>query len=129
NLQAAARRLARRVDDRAVHIVVPAVIAAAYAALGDAAEFERGAAMAAMAVKNADPAAAVAKDDELLAEYVDGERHIGELAGEGDRLPIAPHHLTARRAGAGMGEARILARHIALEIAAEGRGWVPLVRH
>src|SRR5262249_17838546 len=54
-------RLCGGLEDRSVHVVEPAVITAADAALRDDAVLERGAAMAAVAVQEADASAVVAK--------------------------------------------------------------------
>src|SRR5260221_14664826 len=87
---------------------MPAVIAAAYAALLDAAEFERGAAMRAVAMQEADAALAVAEDHQILAEDADRHRPAGELRGHRHRLPEAAVILAARRAGTDMGQLGIL---------------------
>src|SRR5262245_50137813 len=57
----------------AAHVVEPAMIAAADAAIFDAAEFERCAAMGAVQLDQAEPSAAVAKQYEVLAKqpYLD----------------------------------------------------------
>jgi hypothetical protein len=60
-LDFAARGLSGRVQDRAVHVVEPAVVTAADAALGHDPELQGGAAMAAVAMEQADLAGAIPK--------------------------------------------------------------------
>ena len=52
------------------------MIAAAYSLGADKSEFERGAAMRAVQLQQADRTAAVAKCDEILAEYSELERQV-----------------------------------------------------
>ncbi len=77
-LERALRRLRRRLEDGAVDVIEPAVIATADAAGADDAVFERHTAMAAKFIEQPDPAAAVAEDDEILAEDADRPRQVRE---------------------------------------------------
>jgi hypothetical protein len=101
-------RLARGLQDRAVHVEVPAVVAAADAALLDLAVFQGGPAVGAMAVQQADPPPAVAKHHQILAHDPDPHRMLLELGGHGHRVPEAAQVFAAGGAGAHMGEFRIL---------------------
>src|SRR6185503_17661124 len=67
-LDAAGIGLGRRLEHGAVDIEEPAVIAAANAARRGNAEFERRAAMNAMAVQEAEPAALVPEQHQIFAE-------------------------------------------------------------
>ena len=118
----AARRFARRVQDRPVHVVVPAVIAAAYATLLDEAVFERGVAVAAAEMQQPDPPAEVAEQDQLLVQDTDRQRQLAELGRQRDRVPESPQVLPARRAPTDMGELGILTGAAAAVIAAEFHG-------
>ena len=83
----------------------PAVIAAADAGLLDPAIGHVGAAVRTVAVDQAVPAAAVAVEHEVLAHQADGLDRVGiELAGAGDRLPVAAQQFAHRRAGSDAGE-------------------------
>ncbi len=89
----------------AVRVVEPAVIVAAQPALLDKAVAEVGAAVPAMAIEQAVSAAEVLVEDEILAEEAQRQRARPlELAGAGDRPPIAAQQLAHRRAGAGLGQ-------------------------
>src|SRR5439155_13843 len=89
-LQGAAGRLAGGLEDRAVDIEEPAVIAAADALVADQAELERGAAMRAMQFEETDGAGFVAERNEVLAENAQAPRDLAQFAGKDDRLPKAP---------------------------------------
>src|SRR5262249_32140875 len=86
---AAGRGLGRRFKDRAVDIVEPAVIAAANAALGRNAELQRGAAMGAVLVQEAEPAALIAEEHQLLAQKLHQLRRLTELRAQQKRMPEA----------------------------------------
>ncbi len=73
-LDLAVGRLAGRVEDRAVDVEFPAVITATNAAILDDTVFERGAAVAAMALEKPDTAALVAEQHHILAEEAHRER-------------------------------------------------------
>ncbi len=62
--------------------------------------------MRAELVDEADPARAVAKPDELLAEQLDAHRRaigLGHFAGQQCRDPIAPQHVAHLRSGTDTG--------------------------
>src|SRR6185312_5147744 len=82
--------LARLLEAMSLGIEEPAVIAAADAALLDLAVIERGAAMSAARIEQPRPAAAVAEEDQILAEHADLLGPGGRLARESDRMPIPP---------------------------------------
>ena len=87
----------------AVGIVEPAVIVAAQPAFFDIAVAEIGAAMPAMAVEKPEPAAEILVEDEVLAEQAHRpDAGLGELAGAGDRPPVAAQQLAHRGARAGL---------------------------
>jgi hypothetical protein len=75
------RRLARLVEATALAVEQPAVIAAAQSVLFHAAELERSATVAAIAVQQAEPALEVAEQDELLAEQLDRHRRLLHVLG------------------------------------------------
>src|SRR6185503_11176272 len=77
----------------------PAVIAAADAVRFDAPELERGAAMRAVPLEQAEPAVGLAEQDEILGQQPDRHRRIRDLLGEPDRPPIAAQQRAHRRAG------------------------------
>ena len=95
---AAGRRLAGGLQDRAVDVVEPAVVAAADPGLADDAELERGAAMAAMRVQQPEASAAIAEQHQLLAEDAQRQRQVLDLPGHRHREPEAPEVLAGRRA-------------------------------
>ena len=54
------------------------------------------------------PARAVAKQDQILAQNTHRPRLVARIGHQPDRMPITPHQLTHRRAGADLGQARIV---------------------
>src|SRR5262249_58570063 len=78
---------------------LPAVIGAADAVLGRDAERKRRAAVRTEFSDQSDAVLLVAEQNEVLAEQADAPRPFAvELGHRGDRVPVAPHHLAARRA-------------------------------
>ena len=112
----------RRLEDGAVDVEVPAVIAADHALLGDAPELERRAPVGAMLVQQTDAALEIAEHDQILAE--DADRHrIGlvlDLRRHGDRVPEPAHVFPARRARPDVCELLVLLDRSADGVAAEG---------
>src|SRR5262245_1430833 len=96
-LKRAVRRLAWRFQDRAIHVEQPAMIAAAYSLRADQAELQRRATVRAMALEQADGAAAVAKGHQFLTQNLHGQRQVLQLIRVADRLPEATHVLATRR--------------------------------
>src|SRR5439155_25936379 len=86
-LQPTACRLPGRLQASAVDVVDPAVVAAADAALDRNTELERGPAMRAVQVQRAEAAAAIAKDDQVLAQDLHPQRRGRKLPDERHRLP------------------------------------------
>ena len=94
-------RLVHHVDAGAGDVELPAVIDAAQPAFLVAAEIERGAAVRAQFVQQADAAVGVAERDKVLAEQADaggGTIGFGDFLGQQGRNPIAPHGIAHRRA-------------------------------
>ena len=92
--QAAAFGLGAHGDALAVHIVFPAVIQAAQAALLVAAEQQGGSPVRAFLVEQAEPPVAVAEGDHALAERLDqqgGAVGLGDLLDQADRRPVLAH--------------------------------------
>ena len=118
----AARRLARRLQDRPVHIVMPAVIAAADAALLDETVFERRVAVAAAEMQEPHPTAEVAEQHQVLVHDADRQGQLAELGCKRDRVPEASKVFSAGRARTDMGKLGILLGAPAPVIAAEFRG-------
>jgi hypothetical protein len=75
-LQGAVCRLARRLEDRAVDVEEPAMIAAADPLFADETEFERGPAMRAVQFEKAHSTALVAERDEILAQNPQAPRQV-----------------------------------------------------
>ena len=105
----AVRRLAGRLQNGAVHVEQPAVVAAADAALGDDSVLQRRPAVAAVLVQEAEPSREIAEQHQLLAQDLDQHRAFPDLLAHRHRHPEAPEVLAARGARAGVGELRILA--------------------
>ena len=122
----AGRRQARHVDAIAGDVELPAVIDAAQAAFFVAAEEQRRAAMRAAMVHHADPACAVAKGDQLLAQQHQAHRRAvaRQLRGHGRGDPVAAHQIAHDRAWADTRQLRAIAcrRHLTLPI----RPWVAI---
>ena len=97
-------RLTGSLEDHPVHVEQPAVVAAANPALRHDAELQRRAAMAAVPVQDPDPAIAIAKHDEVLAQDPHRQGNVAQLRGERDRLPVAAKQLASRSPGADMGK-------------------------
>ena len=120
-LERAGGRLARCLQDRAVNVEQPAVVAAAYPLGTDETELERGTAVRTVALQQADRAAAVAEHHQLLAEDLQCDRQVLEFVGVADRLPEPPHVLAAGRVRADMGEFRIFPRNLPMMVTAVAR--------
>jgi len=89
----------------ATGVVEPAVIIAAQPALLNIAIAEVGATVPAMAVEEAVFTAEIFVEDEILAHEPHRQRsRVLELAGAGDRPPIAAQQIAHRGAGAGFGQ-------------------------
>ena len=86
-----------RVEDGAVDVEVPAVVAAADTALLYLAELERRAPVHAAPFQQPDPPASVAERHQVLAEDPDGPRKVIELRFHADGLPEAAQVLPAGR--------------------------------
>src|SRR5262249_5256996 len=84
------------VEAPAGDVEFPAVIDAAHPALLVAAEKQRRAAVRTAMIHHADPAGAVAKGNELLAEQHEADRRAAarNLGGEQRGNPVFPHQLT-----------------------------------
>jgi hypothetical protein len=111
-------RLGAGGDQRSVTAKMPAVIAAHDAVFLHDAVFERGAAMGADAVEEADLAAAISKDDKVLAEQPQRDRQVLKLRLDHDRMPVAPQILAAGGARPDLGERARLERRRAIVISA-----------
>ena len=85
-------------------VELPAVIAAADAVLLDLAIIERGAAVAAAGVQQADAAVLVAEQHQVLAQRANLLRRVGGVADEPDRMPVAAEQFAHRRAAHDRGE-------------------------
>ncbi|MEY9384258.1 hypothetical protein ABIF93_002515 [Bradyrhizobium japonicum] len=103
-LELAAVGLAGLLETAAFGVELPAVIAAADAVFLDLAVIERGAAMAAARVQQADAAVLVAEQHQILAERADLFRRVGGIADQPDRMPVAAQQLAHRRAARDRGE-------------------------
>src|SRR5439155_9971414 len=121
-LQCAVGRFARSLEDRAVDIEEPAVIAAADALVAYQAELERGAAMRAMQFEETDGAGSVAERDEVLTENAQPPRDLAQFAGEDDRVPKAPQIFAAWRPRPDTGQFLVHRRALAMVIGAVGGG-------
>src|SRR5439155_16076069 len=119
-LERARYRLSRRFQDPAVHVVQPAVITAANAALADEPVLERGAPVGAVELEQPHALAPVAEYHQVLAHDAEAERHVPEIAREGDGLPEAPEVLAAGRARAHAHQLLVGRRHLAREIGSVG---------
>src|SRR5262249_38660815 len=108
----AAVRLARLLQAAAFNVEQPAMVAAADAALLDLAVVERRAAMAAARIDQARPAGAVAEQDQLLAEHLDGARRGSGVGRHAHGMPVAAQQLAHRRAAADLGKARVIGRSL-----------------
>src|SRR5947207_1993133 len=83
-------------------VIEPAMVIAAQPVPLDIAVREIGAAMPAMAVDEAPTPAEILVEDEVFAEQPQRLRtRLGELAGAGDRPPVAAQQIAHRRPGAG----------------------------
>ncbi len=88
---------------------LPAVIGAADAVVGRDAVGERGAAVRALLGDQADAALLVAEQHQVLAEQADALVPLAvKLGDRRDRVPVAAHHVAARRAGSDAGEQFVL---------------------
>ena len=104
----ASGRLARRLQDGAVDVEVPAVVAAPDAPLLDAPVLQRRPPVGAVAMQQPDAATAVAEHDEVLAEDAHGDREVAELRGHRHRQPEPPHVLAAGGLRADVGQLVVL---------------------
>ena len=99
-LEQAALGLAGLFEAMAFGVEFPAVRAAADTVFLDLAVIERGAAMAAAGVQQADPGVLVAEKHQILAEHAHFSGDIGGVDDETDRVPIPPQQFARRRAAA-----------------------------
>src|SRR5262245_28757294 len=103
-LECAFGRLSRHLQNFSVHVVEPAVITAAQAAVFDVTEFERGAAMGTAQREQTQLPLVVAKDHQVFAEEAAAQRAPLEFPAKSDWMPIASHHFAARRTGPDSGK-------------------------
>src|ERR1051326_4377129 len=101
---------------------MPAVIAAHDAVLLHDAVFKRSAAMSTSLVQEADLAAAIPKDDKVLAEQPQRDRQVLKLRLDHDRMPIAPQILAAGGARPDLGQRARLERRRPIVISAVRAG-------
>ena len=85
-------------------VELPAVIAAADAVLLDLAVIERGAAMAAAGMQQADAVVLVTEQDQVFAEDTDLAGNIGGVGHQADRMPVTPEQFPHRRAAPDLGQ-------------------------
>ena len=85
-------------------VELPAVVAAADAVFLDLAVIQRGAAMAAARMQQADARVLVAKQHQILAEHAHFSGDIGGAGDEADRVPVAPQQFAHRCAAADGGQ-------------------------
>ena len=109
----AAFGLARLLEAMALGIEQPAVVAAANAAVLDAAVIERRAAVAAVRLHQPRPPAPVTEQDEVLAQHADGFRRRAGIGDEADRVPITPQQFAHRLAASDLGQGDVVARKLA----------------
>ena len=111
-LEVLLRRHVRHIDALAGDVEFPAVIDAAQPVRLVAAEKQRRAAVRAAMVHHADPAFAVAKRDQLLAEQHQAKRRTaaGDLGGHQRGNPIFPHQLAHDGARADARQLNAIAR-------------------
>ena len=101
----------------AIHIEVPAVIAADDALLGDDAVFQRGPAMRAMSMQEAGAATAIPKQHQGFAQQPHQDGQVCNFRTHGDRLPVTAHVLAARRPRPDVGQFRVFRGRAHLMIA------------
>ena len=104
----------------AVHIELHAVVAAGNAVLFNFSVFQRGAAVHAVGMQQADAAAPVAEAHQFLAQDLQKTRRVGQLHGHAHRVPEAAQVFAGRRTWAYLGEFGIVSRHRVGEVAAIG---------
>ena len=121
----APRRLGWRVEDRAVHIEVPAVIAAADPAFGRNPELERRAAMRAVPMQETEAPRAVAKHHQVLAQEPHRQRRVLELRRDQERVPVAAQVFAARRARANLRQQEVVLGRRTVVVAAVGADLLP----
>ena len=111
-LELGALRLRRLVDALAGLVEYPAVVGAADAVLLGDAVGEVGLAVRARGFDEADSAAGIAVEDEVLAQQAHFLRGVVgvELDAGGDGVPVAPHKLAHRRSGAYASKSFVLLR-------------------
>src|SRR5207245_3863422 len=122
-LEPTARGISRRFQAAPVDVVDPAVIAAADAALERDPELERRSAMRAVQVQHADAPAAVAEDDQILAQNPRPQGRRREIARERHGLPEPAQVLAARGARSDFGQLGIRRRNLAATVAVEWTGF------
>ena len=94
------RRLARRLQQGAVDVEVPAVVAAADPAPVAGAVLQGGPPVRAAPVHEPDPRLAVAEQHQVLAQDPHRDRQVGDLRRQRHRMPEPPQVLAARSARA-----------------------------
>ena len=91
--------LTRRLQERTVDIEMKSVVGASDSALLDHTELQRCATVAAVLVQNADTAGSVPKRNEVLVEYANRVRNVGQSRGHAHGLPESAHVLPEDRSG------------------------------
>src|SRR5213076_184210 len=109
-------------DQRSVAAKVPAVIAAHDAVLLHDPVFERGAAMGAGLVQEADLAAAISKYNKILTQQPQRDRQVLKLRLDHDRMPVAPQILATGGARPDLGQRTRLERRWPVVISAVAAG-------
>src|SRR5262249_50153951 len=109
-LEGAPRRLARLLEAAAGHVVQPAVVHAAQAAVLEPAVAEIGAAVRAVPREQPRAALLVAEQDEVLAQQAHRQRGAARrlLRRARHGLPVAAKQVAPGRAGAGLRDERVL---------------------
>ena len=100
--------LAGRLQDGAVDVEQPPVVAAADAALRHDPVLQRRPAVAAVLVQQAEPSREVPEQNQLLVEHPDEHGPLPDLLGHRHRQPEPPEVLPARGTGPGVGQFRVL---------------------
>ena len=97
----------RHLEAASARVELPAMVDAAQSAFFVAPEEQRGPAVRAVRPQQPDPAGAVAKRDQVLAQRAHAQRRavrLGQLGAQQHRLPILAHQVAHRRARADAGQ-------------------------
>jgi hypothetical protein len=107
-------------ENRAIHVEVPAVVAATNPALLDTPVLKRRTTMGAVSVQETDAVAKIPEDHQILAEQLHRDGTLAKLHGHGHGVPEASHVLATWRTRTDMGQIDVLLQRLVDVVSTKG---------